>query len=103
VKKEAISITYIRRGRKKRSKGVVASIDPSTGLIKVKPDRYDWRHIYVTPEEVAAGSETPITDQLIQKHGDQVTPEIIDTLRSMEAEIKSLKKRYCKPGKKVSK
>jgi len=50
-------ITYLRQGRKLRATGTVVSI--LHGAMKVKPSRDSWGHVWVTPEEVAAGAVKP--------------------------------------------
>lgn len=52
-----MNITYLRQGRVKRATGT--KIDESHGHLKIKPARADWAAIWVSPEEVAAGSEKP--------------------------------------------
>lgn len=53
------TIHYRRQGRKLRASGTVVATDKLTGLKKVKPVRPGWKHVFVSDEEIAAGSEKP--------------------------------------------
>ena len=46
-------ITYLRAGRKLRATGSL--VEKDRGLLKVKPDREDWGHVWLTQEEITAG------------------------------------------------
>lgn len=48
------TITYRRTGRKLRSSGSIIDRSPA-GLVKVKPDRHQWRAIWITDDEIEAG------------------------------------------------
>lgn len=51
-------LSYLRYGRKIRGRGT--KIDASScGMIKVRPIRPDWRPVWISAEELAAGSEKP--------------------------------------------
>lgn len=52
------TITYLRTGRHKRASGKVVDLGPKQ-TVKVKPDHLDWKHVWLTPEEIAAGQEKP--------------------------------------------
>lgn len=48
-------ITYRRGSRRRRLRGVVVESDPVTGMVKVKPAHPEWRMVWLSPDEVAAG------------------------------------------------
>lgn len=50
-------ITYLRTGRQIRGTGKF--VEKAAGLTKVKPDRDDWKHIWLTAAEIEAGSHKP--------------------------------------------
>jgi hypothetical protein len=52
------NITYLRTGRHKRASGKVVDLGPKQ-TVKVKPDHLDWKHVWLTPDEIAAGREKP--------------------------------------------
>ena len=52
------TITYLRKGRQKRATGKVVDFGAKQ-LVKVKPDHLDWKHVWLTPQEIAAGKEKP--------------------------------------------
>lgn len=51
------AITYLREGRKLRASGHVVATD--AGLTKVKPERADWGHVWISKQEIEAGKEKP--------------------------------------------
>lgn len=51
------AITYLREGRKLRASGHV--VTTQAGLTKVKPDRPDWHHVWISKQEIEAGKEKP--------------------------------------------
>jgi hypothetical protein len=54
------TVTYLREGRKLRATGVMVANAPKQGLVKVKPHREDWGHVWITREEIAAGQGKPL-------------------------------------------
>lgn len=54
---EPLHVTYLRSGRVVRGTGTV--VDRRPGAVKVKPDRPDWRHVWITDAEIDAGREKP--------------------------------------------
>ena len=52
------TICYLRKGRKIRASGEIIETDPS-GMVKAKPARKDWGHVWLTREEIEAGKEKP--------------------------------------------
>lgn len=61
------SITYLRRGRQKRNTGSVLVAKDSMGNVKVKPSQAAWKSVWLSPEEVSAGSGKPIRREATQK------------------------------------
>jgi hypothetical protein len=51
------NVWYLRRGRKRRSRGRVIEEDPR-GFFLVEPAPPGWNRIYLTPDEIAAGGTT---------------------------------------------
>lgn len=48
------AIWFLRAGRKRRARGLV--VETSHGLTKVLPTAKGWRHLWVTPAEIAAAT-----------------------------------------------
>lgn len=65
------AVTYLRKGRKLRASGVIVHRARVDGLFKVKPDREDWGHIWITDEEIAAGQGKPIPRAKREKPAEQ--------------------------------
>lgn len=52
---DAPSIWFLRSGRKRRARGIV--VETANGLTKVRPTAKRWRHLWVTPQEIAAATK----------------------------------------------
>lgn len=52
------TITYLRRGRRKKARGKIIG-EREDGYLNVKPDRTGWRIIWVMPDELEKTILTP--------------------------------------------
>lgn len=50
------TLTYLRRGRQKRNTGTVLIANDPSGNVKVKPTQDAWKAVWLSPQEIAAGS-----------------------------------------------
>ena len=51
---EPATVWFLRAGRKRRARGIV--VETANGLTKVRPTAKRWRHLWVTPQEIAAAT-----------------------------------------------
>jgi len=52
---EPATVWFLRAGRKRRARGIV--VETENGLTKVRPTAKRWRHLWVTPQEIAAAKK----------------------------------------------
>jgi len=53
---ESATVWFLRSGRKRRARGIV--VETANGLTKIRPTAKRWRHLWVTPQEIAAAGRT---------------------------------------------
>ena len=98
------TVTYLRQGRKLRASGKIVDNASKTGLVKVKPSRDDWGHVWLTPAEVAAGKGKPIVQA--RKAAPSTTPrklrapkpQPLPMWKHLVAEVRSLEIEHVPEG-----
>lgn len=76
-------ITYLRKGRTKRSKGRLILTDNASGMFKVKPSRKSWKAIWITIHEMQAGGNTHQTPSA--PHHSAAVSKMVDGLKQLLA------------------